>query len=62
MGLDPGRYFVSFDLRTKHVNAPISVEWIVDKRDVPKDCEPNSKITVEKTTNEVTWEQWVTVD
>ena len=35
---------------------------MVDKRYISKDCEPNSKITVDKTTNELKWEQWVTVD
>jgi hypothetical protein len=60
--LDLGRYFLSFDLKKKHVNVPISVEWLVDKRYVLKDCEPNSKITVDQTTNEVRWEEWITVD
>ncbi|MGA2371031.1 MAG: hypothetical protein ACLPPV_09050 [Candidatus Korobacteraceae bacterium] len=62
LGLDPGRYFLSFDLKTKHVNVPISVEWLVEKRYISKDCEPNSKITVDKTTDKVKWEEWVTVD
>ena len=62
LDLDPGLYFLSFDLKTKHVNVPISVEWLVDKRYISNDCDPNSKITINKTTNEVKWETWVTVD
>ena len=62
LDLDAGLYFLSFDLKTKHVNVPISVERLVDKRYVSKDCDPNSKITVDKTTNQVKWEQWVNVD
>jgi len=45
LGLDPGLYFLSFDPKKKHVNVPISVERLVDKRYVSKDCDPNSKIT-----------------
>jgi len=62
LGLDRGRYFLSFDLKTKQVNVPISVERIVDKRYVTKDCEPTSKITVDRGTNQVKWEEWVIVD
>jgi len=62
LGLDRGRYFLSFNLKTKQVNVPISVERLVDKRYITKGCEPTSKITVEKTTNLVKWEEWVIVD
>ena len=62
LGLDPGLYFLSFDLATKHVNVPISVEWQVDKRHISNDCEPSSKITVDKSKDEVKWEEWVTLD
>jgi hypothetical protein len=62
LGLDPGLYFLSFDLKTKHVNVPISVEWLVDKRYVSVGCDPDSKITVDTATNELKWEQWITVD
>jgi hypothetical protein len=62
LDLNPGLYFLSFDLKTKHVNVPISVEWLVDKRYISKDCEPNSKITVDKVTDKVKWQEWVTVD
>ena len=62
LGLEPGRYFISFDLKTKQINLPISVEQVVDKKYVGKDCEPDSRITINKTSNQVTWEQWVNVD
>jgi hypothetical protein len=62
LGLDRGRYFLSFDLKTKQVNVPLSVERLVDKRYIAKDCEATSKITVDKGTNQVRWEEWVTVD
>jgi len=62
VGLDSGRYFLSFDLKTKQVNVPISVERHVDKRYVGKECEPTRRITVDKKTNQVTWEEWVIVD
>ena len=62
LGLEPGRYFISYDLKTKQINVPISVERVVDKKYVGKDCEPDSKITINKTSNQVTWEQWVNVD
>jgi hypothetical protein len=57
--LDRGRYFLSFDLKTKQVNVPISVDYLLDKKYVPRDCEPNYKITVDKTTNEIRWEEWI---
>jgi hypothetical protein len=60
--LERGRYFVSFDLKTKQVNVPISVERVVDKRYIGKECEPTSRITVDKKTNLVSWEEWVIVD
>jgi hypothetical protein len=60
--LDRGRYFLSFDLKTKQVNVPISVERLVDKRYVGRECEPTSRITVDRKTNQVTWEEWVIVD
>jgi hypothetical protein len=41
---------------------PISVEHIVDKKYVGKDCEPDSRITIKKTGSQATWEEWVTVD
>ncbi len=62
LGLERGHYFLSFDLKTKQVNVPISVERLVDKRYIAKDCEPTSKITVDKSTNQVKWEEWVIVD
>jgi hypothetical protein len=62
LGLEPGRYFISFDLKTKTINVPISVEHVVDKKYVGKDCEPDSRITINKTSNQITWEQWVNVD
>ena len=62
LDLQPGRYFLSFDLKTKDVNVPILVEHIVDKRYVEKDCEPTSKITVDKKTNQLKWDEWITVD
>ncbi|MGA2003571.1 MAG: hypothetical protein ABSG70_09325 [Terriglobales bacterium] len=62
LGLDRGRCFLSFDLKTKQVNVPISIERLVDKRYIAKDCEPTSKITVDKGTNQVKWEEWVIVD
>lgn len=62
LGLDRGRYFLSFDLKTKQINVPILVDWLVDKRYAGKDCEPNSRITVDRKTNQVSWEEWVTVD
>ena len=62
LGLERGRYFISFDLKTKQINVPILVERIVDKKYVGKDCQPDSRITVDKTTNQVSWEEWVIVD
>jgi len=62
LGLDRGRYFLNFDLKTKHISVPISVEYLVDKRNVPIDCEPNYKITVDERTNEVKWEESILVD
>ncbi len=62
LGLESGMYFISFDLETKQINVPISVEHVVDKRYVGKDCEPDSRITINKTSNQVTWEEWVNVD
>jgi hypothetical protein len=62
LDLERGRYFLSFDLKTKQVNVPILVDRIVDKRYYTRDCEPNSRITVEKNTNELKWEDWVIVD
>ena len=62
LDLEAGKYFISFDLKTKQINVPISVGRVVDKKYVGKNCEPDSRITVGKTTNQVTWEEWVTVD
>ena len=62
LDLERGRYFLSFDLKTKQVNVPILVDHIVDKRYIAKDCEPDSRITVEKNTNQLKWEDWVIVD
>jgi len=62
LDLERGRYFLSFDLKTKQVNVPILVERIVDKSYVRRDCEPLSRITIDKNTNEVKWEEWVIVD
>jgi hypothetical protein len=41
---------------------PILVDRIVDKRYVVRNCEPTSKITVDKNTNELKWDEWVIVD
>ena len=60
--LESGRYFLSFDLKTKQVNVPILVDRMVDKRYVTGDCEPLSKITVDKSTNVLKWDEWVIVD
>lgn len=60
--LQLGRYFLSFDLKTKQVNVPIFVKRVVDKRSVGKDCEPTSKITVDNNTNQLKWEEWIVVD
>lgn len=62
LNLELGRYFLSFDLKTKQVNVPISVNRIVDRRYIGRDCEPLSKITVDKNNNELKWEEWVIVD
>jgi hypothetical protein len=62
LDLERGRYFLSFDLKTKQVNVPILVDHIVDKRYYTRDCKPDSRITVEKNTNELKWEDWVIVD
>ena len=62
LDLNQGHYYLSFDLKTKQVNVPISVERVVDKRYVGKECEPTSRITVDKKTNRATWEEWVIVD
>ena len=62
LGLESGKYFISFDLKTKQINVPISVERVIDRKYVGKDCEPDSGITVNRTSNQVTWEQWVNVD
>jgi len=62
LGLDRGHYFLSFDLKTKQVNVPISVEWLFDKRYIARDCEPTYRITVDKRTNEVTWKESILVD
>jgi hypothetical protein len=62
LNLDRGRYFLSFDLKTKRVDVPISVDRIVNERYIGKECEPDSRITVDKRTDQVTWEQWVNVE
>lgn len=62
LDLGRGRYFLSFDLKTKQVNVPVLVERVVDKRYFAKTCEPTSRITVDKNTSHVTWEEWVIVD
>ena len=62
LDLESGKYFISFDLKTKRINVPISVERVVDKKYVSKDCESDSRITVNRTSNQVTWEKWVNVD
>jgi len=62
LDLDRGHYYLSFDLKTKQVHVPISVERVVDRRYVGRECEPTSRITVEKKTNLVSWEEWVIVD
>jgi hypothetical protein len=62
LDLERGRYFLSFDLKKKQVNVPILVDRIVDKHYIGRDCEPLSRITVDKNTNELKWEEWVIVD
>jgi hypothetical protein len=62
LDLERGRYFLSFDLRTKRVNVPILVDSIVDKRYIGRDCEPLSRITVDKNSDQLRWEEWVIVD
>ncbi len=62
LGLSRGRYFLSFDLKTKQVNVPISVNRVIDQRYIAKGCEPDSRITIDKATNGVKWEEWVIVD
>jgi hypothetical protein len=62
LDLERGRYFLSFDLKTKQVNVPILVDRIVDKNYIGTDCEPLSRITVNKNTDELKWEEWVIVD
>jgi len=62
LDLARGYYFLSFDLKTKQVNVPISVEWPVDKRYIARDCEPTYRITVSKGTNELEWKEWIVVD
>jgi hypothetical protein len=62
LDLHRGHYFLSFDLKTKQVNIPILVERLVDKGYVGRACEPTSRITVDRKTNQATWEEWVIVD
>ena len=62
LDLERGHYFLSFDLKTKQVRVPILVDRTVDKRYVTRDCEPLSKITVDKRTNALKWDEWVIVD
>jgi hypothetical protein len=57
-GLAKGRYFISLDLKTKRVVVPI----LFDRALNIKDCEPTSRITVDKATDQVSWEDWVVVD
>jgi hypothetical protein len=56
--LDRGRYFVLFDLKTKQVVVPLTVDRVLNF----KDCEPMSRITVEKGTDHLKWDEWITVD
>ena len=57
-GLSKGRYFLVFDLKTKQITVPISV----DRQLGHKWCEPSSRINVDKVTGKLSWEEWVTVD
>ncbi len=57
-GLERGRYFVLFDLKTKQVAIPLTVDRLLNF----KDCEPMSRITVEKGTDRPKWDGWITVD
>jgi len=57
-GIPEGRYFVSFDLKTKKIAVPI----LFDRTLNLKDCEPTSRVTVDKTTDRLSWEDWVVVD
>ena len=57
-GLPKGRYFVSFDLKAKHVTVPLSVERIIDY----EDCLASSRITLDKVTGQMHWEEWINVD
>jgi hypothetical protein len=58
LGLDRGHYFVRFDLEAKQVVVPISVDRVLNL----KRCEPWSRITVERETDRITWDEWVVVD
>jgi len=57
-GIPEGRYFVSFDLKTKNVAVPILFYRTVNV----KGCEPTSRIIVDKATDRLSWEDWVIVD
>jgi hypothetical protein len=56
--LDRGHYFLLFDLKTKQVVVPLSVDRVLNL----KDCEPMSRVAVEKGTDHVKWDEWITVD
>ncbi len=60
--LDHGHYFLNLDRKTKQVSVPISVEYTLDKKDIPIDCEPNYKITVDEGTSQVKWEESFLLD
>jgi hypothetical protein len=62
LGLDHGRYYLNLDLKTKHLSLPISVEYLVDKKETPLDCYPNYRITVDKKTSQVKWEESFLLD
>jgi hypothetical protein len=62
LNLDRGLYFLSFDLRTKQVNVPISVEFIFDKRYISGDCTPEYIITVDKNTGQFRREEHILLD
>jgi hypothetical protein len=56
--LSQGRYFAVFDLKTKQIAVPIMFDRTLNF----KDCEPNTRITVNKATDVISWEDWVNVD
>jgi hypothetical protein len=52
------RYFLVFDLKTKQVIVPVEVDRLLGT----KNCEPWSRVTVDKASDRITWEEWIVVD